>query len=462
MKFLVTLSTMFLLMFGLTACGGGSSSTNENLSVVPTQFSKLIFRDSFLTTSASQYYAPVYQSAVEGNFKGDGSHYVLLAGWLSGDAPRDVKPAVKIYKLNTDGSGEDATIDILGQEFNWSVNIPVVADFNGDGKDDIALMGFTDAPAYTDNASVVFLSQHNSHHIQVSLNDPGTWNHGVTAGDIDVDGDIDIINSEGQVWKNDGSGSFTFKNHSWTDSPGYWMHGAGVCIADFNGKGKPQILITDVYNESDLRPIQDTILYEVDASLNPVSEHRLPVPIMDRQTTVSDSEVSHDVSCLVEDLNNDGLLDVLVSSASHSWKNEKTNRIQLYINKGNYEFIDITENAFVENDQTKLATYFPVAKDLNDDGNMDVIMTNFDTPGSSPNAQYYINNGDATFRRVAYDDINSSMIDFYSKVGSSSDRPGLAMPIKFGDTWNIFLMGFSNWTENRAFVGQIALNSALD
>jgi hypothetical protein len=89
----------------------------------------------------------------------------------------------------------------------------------------------------------------------------------------------------------------------------------------------------------------------------------------------------------VGDINNDGLPDIYFTS------NRGANR--LYLNKGNYQFEDITERAGVA-DSVGWKTGVTMA-DVNGDGLLDIYVCGVDYLGMHGHNVLYINNGDGTF-----------------------------------------------------------------
>ncbi len=94
----------------------------------------------------------------------------------------------------------------------------------------------------------------------------------------------------------------------------------------------------------------------------------------------------------VGDINNDGLLDVYFTA------NMKKNK--LYLNKGNFQFEDITKKAGVEGNaawSTGVAM-----SDVNGDGLIDIYVCNSgDVEGNNRQNELFINNGDGTFTEKA-------------------------------------------------------------
>lgn len=94
----------------------------------------------------------------------------------------------------------------------------------------------------------------------------------------------------------------------------------------------------------------------------------------------------------VGDINNDGLPDLYFTA------NMKKNR--LYLNKGNFEFEDITDKAGVGGNKPWATGVMMV--DVNGDGLLDIYVSNAgNMEGDNHNNDLYINNGDLTFTEQA-------------------------------------------------------------
>lgn len=370
------MKTILIFIFStlLSACGGGGggSSDNNNANNETTLIATIDLPNSI---------AP---SIVIGNFKGDGNKYALVGGFFYDNYSYSAVP-LKIFKLNENGGGEEVTTQILGLSPAASVHVPLVADFNRDGIDDIFLVGFFDSP-YGSARSMAYISRAGSTHQLVSFND-SSYGHDATAVDLDRDGDIDVVTSEGKMWINDGAGNFTFKDHNWWTSA-YWMHGLGVCAGDFINNGKIQLVMTDLHTSAFNLPISDTVLFEIDNRLEPIASYVLPKPAFDRTSNV---ELGHDITCRVADINNDGLKDIIVfsrpwdSARAGLWVGERYT--QILINRGNFVFEDISNDSSMY--QYKEPDYTPIIEDFNNDGLPDiwVMPTFFKNTGSSFVAQ---------------------------------------------------------------------------
>lgn len=399
-----------LLAVALTACGGGGggNATPGADPVVDT------------TPKLGAVYPYLFSPMIPGHFKADQTPYIVM-GHVKNPSPNNYEAGpVKIYQLNNDGTITDATVEILGGAVSAAVGAPLVADFNNDGIDDIFLPGFSDTQDLV--PSMAFISRAGRSHIRVDLPDP-VWTHNATVFDINGDGYLDVMGSWGEVWMNDGTGNFRFRSHSWKDVPGFWIHGSGVCAGDFNNTGRKQVVLTDQMVDANIGPIADTVIFELNAQGLPTAQHYLPVPILDRGTAV---EVSHDVMCQVADVNSDGRPDILVFSRPLSnarngtWTNEGV--VQVLINRGNWQFEDVSDLAMIGYDTNALVSYTAQFIDLNGDGKLDLWSSSFDF-GSGKANQVFLNNGAGVFTRTSKDLINTFTAD------------GGMLPVKFGNKW---------------------------
>lgn len=401
------------LAVALTGCGGGGASgSNSSASNIA---------DAIVTTSltVAGYVenCGCNPTLAAGEFSGAGIKYVVVSGWRAGN---HLMP-VKIYRLNTDGSTQDATTDILGGELQFSVNYPVVADFNKDGIDDIFLPGFKDAPYVEFNPSVVFLSRSGQAHQRVDV--PGmSWSHASMALDLNNDGWLDVINSTGSMWINDQIGNFSYIEHyNWVNGKvNDSISGSAICAGDLDNSGTTQLVVTDMSSQK-----QDTWVFKFDADLKPVKTAVLPMPYYDRTTA---TEVSHDVGCVVADLNNDSLLDVVLTSTTGY-----TSIVQIYINQGNYQFKELTDTAMPGYNKNSIGSYRPTIVDFNQDGWPDIFLEgSLETENSN---QLWLNNGDGTFTQKGKTQFET-LRDDSLKLVIGSVKSGPMLPIRVGDRWN--------------------------
>ena len=419
------------LAVALTGCGGGGGTSTSQV------VDGVAITAGFISTPAT--FIP---SLVTGNFSTDGARYVVLSGWYIGNT---TAPPVKIYRLS-DSTVSDATVDILGSNHSISVNYPVVADFNRDGIDDIFFAGFTDIPGTLNNASYAFISRPGQSHQQVNVLG-STWSHGSVAADVNNDGFIDVINSQGHIWTNDGTGQFTFTTRKdWQHGHAEYIAGSGVCAGDFDSSGTTQIVVTDLSMNGTL-PLRDTYIFKLDSTLAPTRMAVLPTPWFDVGNTTT-TELSHDVSCTVGDLNNDGWQDIIVVSAKEGVTTPES-RVQIYLNRGNWQFDDVTSSAMSGWSTAALSSYTPQLFDYNNDGRLDLWLISWDNWSRNSN-QLWINSITTSFTQTKQPDFDRLLTNFQTVTGAPSNALGIMIPVKINGTWNFV---YTSSVANKIYIG---------
>jgi len=426
------------LAVALTGCGGGggggssagdsTGSANNNIPVA-----------SILVTAGTISTPSVFvPSLAAGNFDNTGNQYVMVSGWLANSSPT---ATVKIYRLSSTGTATDATADVLGSEFAWSVNYPQIADFNRDGVDDIFFPGFTDGPNLSQtNASVVFMSRLGQSHQRVDLVGL-TWNHGTTVLDANQDGWPDVLNSNGEMWINNQAGGFTYRAKDTFLTINYPLAGAGVCAGDLDGSGAPQVVLTD---QTGLQASQ--LIYKLNASMEPIYQGSLPVPYFDKNNTNSMVNRSHDVSCQIVDVNGDERKDVVVVSYLHDNTVTRVigaqSMVQIYYNLGGYVFSDATDISMSGYNQGAVASYTPKIMDFNGDGHADIWLMN--TNRAESGNQVWLNDGTGKFKQSRKQDFNVLTSQHATQNSVESDTSGIMLPVKINDKWNFIIATVSD------------------
>jgi hypothetical protein len=229
--------------------------------------------------------------------------------------------------------------------------------------------------------------------------------------------------------------------------------GSGLCSGDLDNSGTTSFVVVDV--DTGAVFFNDTWIYKLDSNLKPVHVATLPVPYFDRSSTTT--ERSHDVSCLVGDLNSDGRLDIVVVSYLNN--NAVTDvsgpqsQVQIYMNQGNLTFTETTSTAIAGYNQNTLASYTPKLIDLNGDGRLDLwLMNTNSTIGSGGTAdsanQAWINSGSGTFTQAKRSYLNTMAQAYNMLSGSNSNTAGIMIPVKIDGAWNFAIS--NSWSNGAA------------
>jgi hypothetical protein len=174
-----------------------------------------------------------YGSVAWADYNGDGKQDLLLTG------PTSSGYISKLYKNTGNGFTEDTTVSLPGVS-DGSVTW---ADYNGDGKQDFLLAGYTGFGVYF---SKLYKNTGNGFTEDTTVSLPGVDNGSVAWADYNGDGKQDLLltgsTSSGYIsklYKNTGNG---FTEDTTVSLPG--VSDGSVAWADYNGDGKQDFLLT--------------------------------------------------------------------------------------------------------------------------------------------------------------------------------------------------------------------------
>lgn len=251
------------------------------------------------------------------------------------------------------------TNNVIDAGFTSAMMLPI--DLDGDGDMDIVGIAQTpdDVAWYRNDGSESFTK------VTIDSNAPGVRD--VDVGDIDNDGDIDIVISQvdstpdGVYWyDNDGSENFTKRTISTLDNPIY------VGLADINEDGELDVIAT-------AWSIGDVVYYQ-----------NLGGTPSTFSTTVIDDNLAGPLDFAAGDIDGDGDIDIIVGHSSTS--------LQFYENNGSESFTEKIFSAIL----ASVTSYGIHLEDIDEDGDLDFLVA-----GSS-GLHYYESNGndDPTFTRT--------------------------------------------------------------
>lgn len=356
-----------------------------------------------------------------GDFDGDGRDEALVGRHILEDGqPSERSSALTVLTFDASGAASELSIRTEnGAISRIHEREAAVADFNGDGIDDffIAAHGL-DMQPFPGEQNILVLSSADGP-VEVSYTNLPTMSdmsHGADAGDIDGDGDVDIVIAthrgveryEPYVLLNDGTGVFTYQPLSERlDDASILSLYAGrrsnqfssFRLLDLNGDATPELVLLRSDQQPDSVNTASHILWnEGDGTFSAGSRTDLPTTRWGYQTYTNDAEAI--------DLDENGFADLILTQSTRDggWRGHF---VQILMQESAGNFVDRTAERFWRQgyqrpmqdmlfaDETELV-------DLDDDGDLDIITRSL-APALQSNgmvdaiAQVGINNGEGVF-----------------------------------------------------------------
>jgi hypothetical protein len=314
----------------------------------------------------------------------------IAVGSLRGNGQLDLVIAcsdatVRVLLGNGDGTFQPQAAYGAVSAFGFYYGAPIVGDFNGDGRMDVAFVndGTNLAGVLLGNGDGTFGAE--------LLFGTGSQPKSLTAGDFNGDGKLDLATEdfESSVGVLLGNGDGTFRAR-----PDYPVQGAatGVTIGDFNGDGNPDLAVAALCDYVDSPCISRT----VDIFLgNPDGTFGVPATYA-VQDILSGSWLVGASSIVATDLNHDGKLDLVVGNFQEIDGSNHVLGISVLLGNGDGTFQTHTDYAgasLVQDVGSPSEGASVAAADFNGDGNPDIVAT-----GPQLGAVVWLGNGDGSFR----------------------------------------------------------------
>jgi len=463
MKFPKT-SLAIAVSLSVTACGGGGggggglSSTLSGPSggflrssvpfYAPTQINHFqpLTGNTYLTPN-SEVYAR--------DLNGDNTQEVVVqsVGWAQTQAAWQ-DSALQIYGWNTgDFSNETTSWFAPGDNVNTGGSTVRFGDFRGNGRTDMFVAAFTDTMAYM-APSTVYLNNGDSTFTRQVLDFGAVNPHDSIVTDINADGFADVFvtdigNLRPAVALGSAAGTFTVYR---SDAFG---GGAGVSVADYLGDGTSTIVLTDAPGTMFGAVNHDTKLYSWQIAGGKLELTEIGTLPPDRfylakwdAVRAANTISPHAVRNISMDFNGDGRMDVIVfSTLEGRGLTNGYSEIQFLRNDGGGTFVDVTDSVLVGYTHERSITYNPVVMDVNNDGILDILVSN---------ANFGINSDRVTAvllgtQEGKFVESHASVFqDFTNQIKAATPGGGTVNPISVvrGPNGNLYMFSTVQYTDN--------------
>lgn len=282
---------------------------------------------------------------------------------------------VKILLLEQqdDGTLQIATSKYISDDTINGTSQALVADFNGDGKEDLLLPAHNEHPS-SDKSSTLYLSKTDGTFSKVDLGD-SVRAHGANL--FKYNGQFGFATSNVQtaagqspsIYLWNGTGGFTSGGVAVKPADAFFGSAGGNVVADFLGNGQLQIAYSDTYTNiayqgkyaiNVIFPFENDKVFPLPVLPQPAFV--LPTPYFNDKpqyagyTNIYDSNgrnaKTHNARLFAQDFNNDGKLDLMVQAfvfpgaplaGAKQTSNRPLGKIQMLQNKGGGSFVDVTD-----------------------------------------------------------------------------------------------------------------------
>jgi uncharacterized membrane protein len=329
------------------------------------------------------------------DLNGDGKLDLVVAN--ESQSKNDPEGSISVMLGKGDGTFHAAVNYSSGGEGAYSIT---VADVNGDGKLDLVVANGCLGSNCSTGAVGVLLGKGNGTFKKVATYGSGAasvFGSRVAVGDLNGDGKLDLAVAttgpgcgngcpKGLVGVLLGNGDGTFKKAKTYGTGGFDAIG-WVAIADVNGDKKPDLVVANYCaTECSYPPAAGSVgvlLGKGNGTFQPVKTYA--------------SGGNGAVSVAVADLNQDGKADILVANCGPEacGPGSPGGNVGVLIGRGNGTFKPAV-NYPAEN-----SPFNVVAADVNGDGKLDIVVSNWGTPNPATNAgavTVLLGKGNGTFR----------------------------------------------------------------
>jgi hypothetical protein len=285
--------------------------------------------------------------------------------------------ALQIFGWNTGSFAKETSRWFSGTDNQIRGTEPAIrfGDFNGDGKIDMFVAPSTDMTHY--GPGIVYFNNGTTAFTKTTLNLGDVWAHDAVVKDINNDGYADIITSDygHKMTVSYGSSTGTFTTYtgvigttgaSSISVADYLANGTQtIVLSDANSNVTSD---TKLYSFS--TATGSVVLTEV-ATL-PASRFHLAK--WSTQLAASPT-APHAVRNINMDFNGDGKMDIIVLDSLNGANGTVYSEVQFLKNNGSGLFTDVTDTVLSGYTTTSMTSYQPVMVDINNDGLTDILLS---------------------------------------------------------------------------------------
>jgi hypothetical protein len=408
-----------------------------------------------------------------GDLTGDGWPEVVISGWsyrgfdATGTPPN---VPISIFSVTASGVTQLSAQTLLGVTGSPGTAMLRIADFTGDGRNDLLMVGHNESP-FVNTTSTLWVASASGFTAQNV--GPKLAAHEGEASDVNGDGRLDYVVSayytervldsylytgnagnwvQGNsaqtplllLQMNQGGGVFqsyplalssTISELKASSTPWLatnWSSGSAAMAADLDGDGRAEVIVVDLRASGNWTRGDNYIITDLrfDATSAAGRLIALPTPYFDDKPLYASmqsnygAEKTHDIQVQVMDFDNDGRQDILIHTMV--WHNDTpAGVVQFLRNKGGLSFEDVTDSVLYNSYLGKAeSSHDSLLMDVNGDGFVDIVSSGepvYITGGSKPNTwsnEVLINTGAGKFVSVMWNQFHS----FTVAAGSPYDQ----------------------------------------
>lgn len=272
------------------------------------------------------------------------------------------------------------------------------ADFNGDGRIDFSVAPSSDSPHYGP-ASVFFNEGNRFTRVDIPLNNVWSHDSAIGDFNRDGVPDIIFTDYGPNTTIAINDRNRGFRTYTQDPSKIVLPGGSSVAAADFMNNNTTSIIVTDVGPANKLYESSVVGNYAVFKEISTLPTPRFDLPKWAQYDFGTGQGKTHTVRAVAHDFNDDKIVDAILFSRPSATKLEwsRFSEIQFLKNHGGGKFTDETDNVLIGYNTNTVVTYNPKFVDLNNDGLIDILVSGQDFDTSAMSHQFLIKTTDGKY-----------------------------------------------------------------